>query len=240
MTRPSFIPADSAVSYFEVREVSGYSYRRYLGYTYRVKRGRRKRVHHYRLVVVAARSVLYWIIEAPPAPPKPPPPKAAPAAPPPPKGWIKAAEWQSFLDQWAETNGFDLIKWDGDIYKKSPANDWISPTLFVWPTPRYPRNVTLPGYKILGRKIFNMIRLWVHVEDPRNSEILVWVRTIRNTKNMTYDFNRAVSEILPKAEAAIASTVAKFPYLMYRGLVAWTLYQFGTGTKRKVRKEGTE
>jgi hypothetical protein len=231
LLRPSFVPQDSAVSYFKAGTIAAYSYQRYYGYTYRKIRGRRKRVHHFKTVHVPQLLALYWIVEAPPPLPKP-----KPESFPTPKGWISAAEWQDFLDQWAEKEGYQ-ITWDGDIYKKSPASDVISRELFVWPSPRYPRKIRLKSYPQVGTKVFYMARLWVLLEHTEDEEMFVWVRTSRLPTPMNFD--EAKREV-PKLSGAIAADIDEFPYLSFRGLVGWTLYMVGQSSRKRSRKEGTE
>lgn len=257
--------------------VEGYTYERYLGYSYAKKRnGRRYRVHHFKTVVVPGYSYTIRVSprkprkltpkpspeivkkrKAPPpskpkakrkAKPKPKPkpkPKAPPPPPPPPppaegfptpKGWIKAGEWQDFIEQWTSKLGFE-ISWDGDLYKKSPANDWISRDLFIWPQPRYPRGVTLKKYPQLGTAIFYMARVWVLIEHTEDEEMFVWTRTARLRRVM--DFDEAKGEIT-KLSDSISDDIEDFPYLAFRGLVGWTLYTTGTKATRRRKKEGTE
>lgn len=257
--------------------VEGYTYERYLGYTYGRKRnGRRFRVHHFKTIVVPGYSYEIQVRRAktkratpsrptkktpkrptrktpppsrpkrkrkpkPKATPKPKPKPAAPAptpsaALPTPKSWISCAEWQDFVDQWAGNQGFE-ISWDGDIFKKSPVNDVISRDLFVWPTDRYPRGITLKKYPDVGEKVFYMARLWVLIEHSEDEEMFVWVRTARLRREM--DFDEAKGEI-EKLSKAIELDVEAFPYLAFRGLIGWTLYTTGTKATRRRKKEGTE
>lgn len=234
MIRPSFARDDSAISYFKEGTREAYSYKRYLGYTYQRRRGRRRRVHHYKTIHVPARTVLYWVVEAPPPPPALPKPKTSREIPRP-KGWIHAAEWQDFLDQWAQNQGIQ-IEWDGDIYKKSPASDVIARDLFVWPHARYPRNVSLKGYPDMGNRVFVMVRLWVLIEHTEDEEMFAWVRTVR-IFDSTFDEAKVEVEKISKA---IERDVEDFPYLSFRGVIGWTLYTIEQKSVRRAKKEGTE
>lgn len=155
--------------------VEPYSYRRYLGYTYKKVKGRRRRVHHFKTVHVSGYSV-YEKIK-----PKPKPkPKAKKEAPKEKAHWLNVRDYEYQLKTVKSYHGHEITEMEMPIYHSDLDNDSIHiPSLFVWPVRKFPHHLPKLEKRFQTKKLFNIVRIWFIVRNDDEDELQVWCRTAR-------------------------------------------------------------
>lgn len=248
--------------------VEPYSYDRYLGYTYRIVKGRRRRVHHWKTIHVSGYSYEIEIAaprkkrkakSTPPAEPR----KKKPAAKPKPKPKAKKkkakAKPKAAPAPKAKTpppspkGWMNAAEWQ-DFVDQHASREGMT---ISWDGDIYKKSA---ASDVISRDLF----VWPSDRYPRGIRLAkypdvgtkvfymarLWV-LIEHTEDeemfvwvrtarlrREMDFDEAKAEI-ERLSNAVSADINDFPYLAFRGLIGWTLYTTGQHATRRRKKEGT-
>lgn len=132
--------------------------------------------------------------------------------------WKSAPAYEQEVYEACEEAGFPLVNADGHIENREQASESVHvETLFVWHERKLP-----PRESPVPQERYRVVRVWALVVNLKQEVSLLWTRSGSLPRLMTWDaLMFAAQDIL----ALIRQQIEEIPYLVFRGLVAWTGYR---------------